>query len=311
MTGKYYKVNRLEYITSIHRRIYYCPGNIVIDNGNAININKNDRNENLGTNELLDNGVIVDVKKKKVEPYLEEKEDSFSKYFKNLNIESINISLEQLEGSDEKIKIIKINVKNEKEPVIIELNNLSQIIGYSNPYVKEIGNDFLHGNQTLKKLNLPNVEKIGDSFLPSGTQLEEINLPKVKFIGKHFMEDKEGFPMFDTTLRAIYLPEVEETEMGFMSKSNYLRLQKIYTPKLRKIEQPFLSETKNAIIDKTVGMVELRRKKYEKKLQKKSKKIRPKDIVETDISSQITSEEVKRGRDLFHRLIGRINDRSR
>ena len=311
MTGKYYKVNKLEYIASTHRRIYYCPGNIVIDNGNAININKNDRNENLGTNELLDNGVIVDVKKKKVEPYLEEKEDSFSKYFKNLNIESINISLEQLEGSDEKIKIIKINVKNEKEPVIIELNNLSQIIGYSNPYVKEIGNDFLHGNKTLKKLNLPNVEKIGDSFLPSGTQLEEINLPKVKFIGKHFMEDKEGFPMFDTTLRAIYLPEVEETEMGFMSKSNYLRLQKIYTPKLRKIEQPFLSETKNAIIDKTVGMVELRRKKYEKKLQKKSKKIRPKDIVETDISSQITSEEVKRGRDLFHRLIGRINDRSR
>ena len=62
-------------MASTHRRIYYCPGNIVIDNGNAININKNDRNENLGTNELLDNGVIVDVKKKKVEPYLKEKED--------------------------------------------------------------------------------------------------------------------------------------------------------------------------------------------------------------------------------------------
>ena len=66
MTGKFYKVNRLEYIASSHRRVYYCPGNIVIDNGNAININKNNMNDNLGTNVLLDNGVIVNAKEKKI-----------------------------------------------------------------------------------------------------------------------------------------------------------------------------------------------------------------------------------------------------
>ena len=311
MTGKFYKVNRLEYIASSHRRVYYCPANIVIDNGNAININKNDNNDNLGTNVLLDNGVIINAKEKKVEPYIEEKEDSFSEYFRNLDIESINMSLKQLDNSNEKIKIITIKVKNEKEPVVIELNAFSQIIGYSNPYVKKIGNDFLHGNKTLKWLNLPNVEDIGDSFLASGPELEEINLPKVKHIGKFFMSDKTEFTKFDTTLRTVYLPEVEETEMGFMSKANYLHLQKIYTPKLRKIEEPFLSETEKEIVSKTKEMVEIRRKKYEKKLQRKKGKVRPRHIVEAYMESNLTPEEIGQGKGLLQKLVDRISGRSK
>ena len=311
MIGKFYKVNRLEYIASSHRRVYYCPGNIVIDNGNAININKNNMNDNLGTNVLLDNGVIVNAKEKKIKPYIEEKEDSFSEYFRNVDIESINMLLKQSDNSDEKTKIITIKVKNEKEPVVIELNGLSQIIGYSNSYVKKIGNEFLRGNKTLKWINLPNVEDIGDSFLPSGPELEEINLPKVKHIGKYFMGDLTGFPRFDTTLRIVYLPEVEEIEMGFMSMAKYLHLQKIYTPKLRKIDEPFLSETEKEIVSKTKEMVEIRRKKYEKKLQRKKGRIRPKDIVEADMANGTTSEEIKQGKDLFHRLIGKISDRTK
>ncbi len=168
--GKYYKFNMEE------NGIYYCPGNIIIENGKPKQL------ENTETQILIDY-FILDMKNKTIKLYDDKLEDSFIDYFKNLEETDAKIKIEKnKEKGTRKITI----QKSQDESITIEIDKNNEIIGYNNPNFKKTGDDFLEFNNKLNQLEAPNLESTGDAFLSNNQGLTQLKIPKLPELSGKF-----------------------------------------------------------------------------------------------------------------------------
>ncbi len=191
--NKHYKYNYEIYNN------YYCPDNIIIYN---FDVQKYDKEKYI----IMDY-FILDLVNKTIE--LADSNDYDSFYVELQNIEKINV-IKIKTG-----KIINLTLKD-KDSVEIELDNNNVIVGYKNPNIRTIYNDFLFFNETLRNLELPNVLKIDNHFLEFNDSLTTLNLPKVEEIGNNFMN-------YNTTLKKLSLPKVKKINERFLSSNQNLK----------------------------------------------------------------------------------------
>jgi len=208
--GKYYKYNY-----EINN-IYYCPNNIIIDN--------------------------FEVKRYPQEKYivmdyyiLDLKTGEITLYGDNNNADAFTTSIKDFDRveiyKENELKKVIFKLKGEKTAVIV-LNNKNNIIGLEILNLKVIGNNFLHENSTLQKINLPNVKKIGDSFLYSVDGLRELNMPNLTEVGQSFLR-------YDHKMKRLELPNIEKIGSYFMAKNE--DLSSVYMPKLKYLGSYFLN----------------------------------------------------------------------
>ena len=234
--GRYYKYN-MEV-----NGIYYCPGNIVISNGEAKQVIAPEKGI------VIDN-FCLDLENKEIREIYEGRVyDSFVDGIRDIE----KIETEKIK--DNKGRVIKIHLRGKEEPVIIGIDRDNQIIRYENQYLQEVGDKFLCGNIKLTEINMPNLQQVGrgflaynrrlteislpklqqvgDSFLSSNTGLAEINMPKLQQVGDSFLYENRG-------LIAINLPELRQVENNFLKEN--IRLAEINLPELQRVGNGFLS----------------------------------------------------------------------
>ena len=216
--GKYYKYN-----LEINGK-YYCPGNIVIENGEAREIGKPEET-------ILCDYFKIDLKEAKIESLIEYLEhDSFVDDLKD--IEKIEVKKDK----EERKKIIHIHKKREEEtssqePIVIELDEENQIIGYINKGIDVIGNNFLEYNEALAKLELPQAQIVGNYFLSFNEGLTKLNMPKVRNIGNGFVGNNK-------VLTEINISQVQS--IGGFFLSNDVAMEKLKIPQVKKVGHFFL-----------------------------------------------------------------------
>ncbi len=216
--GKYYKYN-----LEIDGK-YYCPGNIVIENGEAREIGKPEET-------ILCDYFKIDLKEAKIESLIEYLEhDSFVDDLKD--IEKIKVKKDK----EERKKIIHIHKKREEEtssqePIVIELDEENQIIGYINKGIDVIGNNFLEYNEALAKLELPQAQIVGNYFLSFNEGLTKLNMPKVRNIGNGFVGNNK-------VLTEINISQVQS--IGGFFLSNDVAMEKLKIPQVKKVGHFFL-----------------------------------------------------------------------
>lgn len=227
---KYYKYN-IE-----ANGIYFCPGNIVLDGSNIRTFEKGQ--------EIVMDEYILDIYDKKFKTiddeswyrgfkdcfikdfYVQNKEDKHGDDVSNIKKVVVSKNFQRPEN-----KTVQVYLKDKEDPIIIELNKDNQIVGYSNKYATEIGNNFMENNTTLEWIDLPNVTSIGDKFLARNNSLKAISLPKVKDIGSDFLSRNE-------VLEEINAPELRSVANDFLSSNKELR--KISFKNLEVIGDKFL-----------------------------------------------------------------------
>lgn len=160
--------------------VYFCPNNVIIDNGNAIL----DYHINRDRYIIMDN-YILDLYEKKFIKYkpqystiYEEVRDSF--YDTMQGIQHISIR----ENKDKSRVITFILPYGEAE---IKIDSQNRIIRYKNERLPEIGNNFMFYNNSLLEIKIPAVEVIGDNFLYTNNSLEKISLDSIERIGDNFL----------------------------------------------------------------------------------------------------------------------------
>lgn len=210
--GKYYKYNY-----EINN-IYYCTNNVIIDN---YNVKKFDKEKYI----ILDY-FILDLKNKKISMYDKKLIDSFLYSISNIK------NIEVLTLKDYKL----INIKTDENNIYIKLDKNNMIIEYSNENVKEIKDNFLFLNKTLKRLNLPNVLEIGNSFLYLNKVLEHIDVHNVKKIGFEFLEENR-------CLRELNVPNLVCAGHEFMPENRCL--ERLCANNLERIGYEAFRENRN------------------------------------------------------------------
>ena len=206
--GKYYKYNYEIDNT------YYCPNNIVLKQHEPSKLPKD--------HYILADYFIIDMKEKTIFNCTNN-EDSFTKMFQDNPIKKISVEVKT------NSKIIKFETM--KGLVTLEVDNENRIIGLDNPYVEEIGDNFLCDNIILSTLNLPNVQKIGNAFLYDNSKLLELYLPNVQVIGDSFLR-------FNTSLTSLNLPNVQKIGDNFLEGNT--SLTSLNLPNVQKIGDSFL-----------------------------------------------------------------------
>ena len=211
--GKYYKYN-MEL-----NGIYYCPGNIIIDNGKIIKLESEKQ-------ELLDY-FIVDKQNKKITLYDPVLRDSFTSAFSDVT------SIEVKKDKNAKKRVFTIRTKEGKEPIRIVADSNNSIIEYENANLTNIGNLFLTFNKKMKSISIPNATTIGEGFLYSNEELKSIEFPNVTTIGNSFLSSNEK-------LEEINMPNLTKAGEYFL----YLNqgLKSIFLPKLTSIGCNFLAD---------------------------------------------------------------------
>lgn len=196
--GKYYRYN-LEM-----GNVYYCENNIIISHGNVIYkyaLNKE--------RFILFERYIIDKKEKIIFKYTSSDDIIFSKsdsFLKSITELGKIIKIDEVRIDDGKMIIIyysdniciKIGIDKNNALIFYENNYVRQIgdnflcnnnsikyIGLSN--VRGIGIDFMYHNKTLSQINIPLVELINRGFLANNYSLKELEIPNIKFIGTKFM----------------------------------------------------------------------------------------------------------------------------
>lgn len=214
--GRYYKYNMEE------NGIYYCPGNIIISDGEVNSIGEPERG-------IFADYFYVDFQNKTIDTIDYEIRDPFADAFEN--IEKIEVE----KDSKSENKIIKVLLEDVKEPVIIEISEDNQIVRYENPNIVSIGDGFLKYNKKLEKLKLLNVQEIYDDFLHGNEALSELELPNVRFVCDKFLWRNKSL----TSLR---LPSLTETGDEFLAQNEIL--ERIELPSLQKVRDEFLYRNK-------------------------------------------------------------------
>ena len=263
---KYYKINY-----EINN-IYYCPNNIIIDNGEVIRFDK--------SRYILIDYFLIDLKEKKIIKYDKNMNDSF--FNQVTKIEKIEII------KKEKNKQIIIHQQNEKE-ITIETDINGRIIDLKIPDLEEIGENFLHISTMIKSVDLPNAKKIGDNFCQSGRFIEKVNIPKVQEIGNNFMLGNRvmkevtipstkkignNFQKENTLLEKIDATSIEEIGDNFL-EFNFC-LKTLNAPNLKKVGKNFLNNNEileeintNNMIEKEPGFLQYN-KNFKPKQEKKT-----------------------------------------
>ena len=223
--GKYYKYN-----LEIDGK-YYCPGNILIENGVAREIGKPEE-------VILSDYFKIDLKKGKIESLIEDMDhDSFVDDL--IDIEKIEVKKDK-EKQKKRIYIYKKREKENsvQEPIIVELDNDNQIIGYINKDLQAIGDNFLIYNKALTNLELPQVQNIEDYFLLTNKGLTKLDLPQVQTVGGYFLHN-------NTKVTELNMPQVQTVGGGFLVDNK--ELTKLDMPRVQSIGSYFLYNNKELI----------------------------------------------------------------
>ena len=228
--GKYYKYNM-----EINNK-YYCPDNIIIDN---FEVKRYPKEKYI----VLDY-FILDLKTGKIKLYDKYITDCLPNTIGDYNKFEI-----KKEGDYKKI----IFYIEEKEPIVIIIDKLNNVVALKNNNIKEISHGFLYYNRKLEKLNLDNVEFINGCFLFSNNALRKLKLPKVKVIGDYCLNNnkkmeelklpnlvviKSKFLQENTELRELDLPMVKIIGDEFLNYNE--KLEKLSFPNVETIEDSFL-----------------------------------------------------------------------
>ena len=210
--GKYYKYN-LEV-----NGTYYCPGNIIIENGVVKRLEKPE-------SQILADYFVIDTKDKTIQVY--------NNYFLDSFVDALqDIEKIEVRKGEEKTRIVTVVVKGQESKVTIELDEDNQIIGYQNDGLTEVGDIFLFGNRKLSWLEVINLTKIGRNFLEKSRYLRELDLPKLEEVGSGFLFD-------NTYLDQINLPSLVSVGDSFLFGNR--RLKSLQLPSLKKTGNWFLS----------------------------------------------------------------------
>ncbi len=234
--GKYYKYNYEFY------NIYYCPNNIIIDN---FKVKRYDKEKY-----IIFDYFILDLVKKEIRFYNSYTEDSFPSTIPNIE----KIEIERKEDDTKEIKITLLD--NRK--VTIVLNKFNNIIELDNPYVKDVGNNFLCYVKHLEVLKMANLQTVKNFFLYNNKVLKEVYLPSLEKVGNYFcligqfkelslnslQEVGDCFTLFNASLEEINLPLLEKVGDDFMYCNNSIK--KISTPNLQKVGHSFFLDNSYA-----------------------------------------------------------------
>ena len=191
---KYYKYN---YEIG---NVYYCINNIIIDKYRPVHFDKEKY--------IILDYFILDLMNKKIYCYNE------LDYLvtKDCFVSTIgHISNIKITKHDE-IKEIIITTKNQKE-IVIKVDKYNRIIGYKNPELINIGNNFLHENTVLKELELPNVRTIGYDFCYNNSNLSIIDFPKLETVAEDFFRN-------NNIISYVFLPRLTAVGNDFL-RSNF------------------------------------------------------------------------------------------
>ena len=128
--------------------------------------------------------------------------------------------------------VTRVTNKANKTTVISAPNGSSvtvkdgKIIELSLPHVKEIGDNFLRQNDSLRILKLASVEKVGEWFLCRNQVLEHLEVPKLQIAEKDFLTNNKALKKLD-------LPEL--ITMGHYSLGWNEGFESIRAPKAEKL----------------------------------------------------------------------------
>ena len=208
--GKFYKYNyRIN-------NIYYCPNNIIIDNGDVV-----DTYSDKARYVFMDY-FILDLQAKKLILYDKGIKDSFVDGLQNITrVEVLN---------KEGYKEIKLTLEENKEATI-KLDLRGRIIEYENKNLKRCGDGFLEYDNALQAINLPELETCGNGFLECNETIRAVNLPNLEKCGNSFLEQNE-------ILQTLSLPNLKECGNCFLNCNN--ALQTLDLPSLIKCGSYFL-----------------------------------------------------------------------
>lgn len=236
---KFYKYN-YSFSNGFRKNVYFCPNNIIIDNGNFVT-KYQDKNKY-----LIFDCFILDLENKELKQYENmETKDSFVDC--NKNIEVINIV------SNENGKTIELTFKDGTSATII-IDDKNRLISYTNNNVEIIEDNFLHQSEHLENLKLNNVKTIGNNFVNyNWCRLKQISLPKVEIIGDKFMEYNDSLTKFEIPscikignyclknnreLNYFYAPKIEYIGYDFLEQN--LELTSLNLPSAKNIQDIFL-----------------------------------------------------------------------
>lgn len=255
--GKYYKYNKE--INGVH----YCPKNIVIWGGKVL--------EFYGA--IVIDNFCVDIGDKKIEFLDTSLSDPFVDYFKNKDIKKISVE----KATEHDGRIIKVYLDEKEKPVIIGINKNNQMVSYENPYIQQIGDNFLRHNTTLTKLSLPELKKVGNWFLFHNIVLSTLYAPKLQQVGDYFLSH-------DYALTKLDLPELKKNGEGFAPR---------YCSRLIEVNIPNIPELE---------------KELRKVASKNLSRITPTDIALLDKNSSLTTSEVKNAGSLIEKTLKPLSD---
>lgn len=161
--------------------VYYCPDNVIIDNGDVIQYDK--------SRYIVMDYFILDMQEKKIKLYADYLFDGFISGLDNIN------KIDVLNNKEDNTKRVILSFDNMKDVIII-LNDTNNIIGYQNENLENIDNNFLRFNKFLRYLNIPNALKIGGRFLYDNDSLTELELSKVVEIRDGFLKNNMSVKKF-------------------------------------------------------------------------------------------------------------------
>lgn len=205
--GKFYKYN-LEI-----GGIYYCPGNVIIGNGEVKTLDK-DRY-------ILFDYFVLDLNTNEIKDF-SVGQDSFPESVGQIK------SVKRIPSQDG-LTLQITPVEGEQIEIVLDKHN--QITGYSNPNIVEVGMDFLARNRSLTHLELPKLQKVGNCFLYSNVSLTHLELPELQVAGDHFLENNRS-------LTYLELPKLQAAGGGFLRCNN--SLTQLELPSLREAGDRFL-----------------------------------------------------------------------
>ncbi len=268
--------------------IYYCADNTIIKNGKSKHYDP--------TRYIIADYYIIDRKDKIIELFQGSGiTDSFINQFGV--IQKIDVTI----NNDNKTIMI---YTDDEEPIELTINKYGQIIKFVNnnveklsdgfmqysksiqeltlDNVKEIGNQCLMDNTTLRKFNARKLIKIGHMALSSNISLKELSLNATVEIGNQFLISNEILENFECC-------KLKKVGSEFMSGNK--QLLELSFPRIEKIGQGFMDSNDCATkfyaplldIDKygmflNIHLKELKKNNLFAKIMQKIPKIKKPDI---------------------------------
>lgn len=235
LDGKLYKYN-MEI-----NNVYYCPGNVIIDN---FEVKKYDKERY-----LIVDYFIIDMKTKEIKLYDPNLKDSTSDSISKIQ----KISITKNKDYNQKNLVLTTIDKQ----VSITINNDNQLIYYKDNQTSIIKSNFLTKAHFLQKIELDNVQLIEDNFLKEALSLEEIYLPKVKVVGDDFLRNSRNllkiilpqveivgkcFALDGVKVKEVLMNNLELADVSFLRYNN--ALTQLSLPNLKVITDAFLYDNK-------------------------------------------------------------------